>query len=107
VMLLGGNLASELLFASTLAVFAGALGFRIGLGEALLINIGVGLLSGLLPVPGGIGVAEGGLTFGLISAGMPEESAFAAVVLYRLATFYLPPVWGFFAMRWLQRNQHL
>jgi len=28
-------------------------------------------------------------------------------VLYRLATFYLPPVWGFFAMRWLQRNQHL
>jgi len=88
-------------------VFAGALGFRIGLGEALLINIGVGLLSGLLPVPGGIGVAEGGLTFGLMSAGMPEESAFAAVILYRLATFYVPPVWGFFAMRWLQRNQHL
>jgi uncharacterized membrane protein YbhN (UPF0104 family) len=107
VMLLGGNLASEVLFASTLAVFVGALGFRIGLGEALLINIGVGLLSGLLPVPGGIGVAEGGLTFGLISAGMPEESAFAAVILYRLATFYVPPVWGFFAMRWLQRNQHL
>ena len=107
VMLLGGNLASEVLFASTLAVFAGALGFRIGLGEALLINIGVGLLSGLLPVPGGIGVAEGGLTFGLMSAGMPEESAFAAVILYRLATFYVPPVWGFFAMRWLQRNQHL
>ena len=107
VMLLGGNLASEVLFASTLAVFAAALGFRIGLGEALLINIGVGLLAGLLPVPGGIGVAEGGLTFGLISAGMPEEAAFGAVVLYRLATFYLPPVWGFFAMRWLQRNQHL
>ena len=107
VMLLGGNLGSEMLFASTLAVFTGALGFRIGLGEALLINIGVGLLSGLLPVPGGIGVTEGGLTFGLISVGMPEESAFAAVVLYRLATFYLPPVWGFFAMRWLQRNQHL
>jgi uncharacterized membrane protein YbhN (UPF0104 family) len=107
VMLLGGNLASEVLFASTLALFAAALGFRIGLGEALLINIGVGLLSGILPIPGGIGVAEGGLTFGLISVGMPEEAAFGAVVLYRLATFSLPPVWGFFAMRWLQRNQHL
>ena len=26
-----------------------------------------------MPIPGGIGVTEGGLTFGLISAGMPEE----------------------------------
>ena len=34
-------------------------------------------------------------------------SAFGAAMLYRLATFYLPPAWGFFAMRWLQRNQHL
>jgi uncharacterized membrane protein YbhN (UPF0104 family)/tRNA A-37 threonylcarbamoyl transferase component Bud32 len=107
VMLLGGNLATEVLFASTLAAFTAALGFHLDLGEALLINIGVGLLAGLLPVPGGIGVAEGGLTFGLISAGMAEEAAFGAVVLYRVATFYLPPVWGFFAMRWLQRNQHL
>jgi glycosyltransferase 2 family protein len=106
-MLLGGNLASEVLFASTLATFAAALGFHLGLGEALLINISVALLAGLMPIPGGIGVAEGGLTFGLISAGMPDEAAFGAAILYRLATFYLPPVWGFFAMRWLQRNQHL
>jgi glycosyltransferase 2 family protein len=107
VMLLGGNLGSEILFATTLATFAAALGFRVGLGEALLINICVALLAGLMPIPGGIGVAEGGLTFGLISAGMPDEAAFGAVVLYRLATFYVPPVWGFFAMRWLERNQHL
>ena len=106
-MLLGGNLATEVLFAAALATFAAALGFRVGLGEALLINIGVALLAGLLPIPGGIGVSEGGLTYGLVSVGMPEEAAFGAVMLYRLATFYLPPIWGFFAMRWLQRNQHL
>ena len=23
------------------------------------------------------------------------------------ATFYLPPTWGFFAMRWLQRNRYI
>jgi glycosyltransferase 2 family protein len=34
-------------------------------------------------------------------------AAFAAVLLYRLATFYLPPIWGFFALRWLERNKHL
>ena len=38
---------------------------------------------------------------------MPEEAALAAVLLYRISTFYLPPAWGFFAMRWLQRNGHL
>jgi glycosyltransferase 2 family protein len=106
-LLLGGNLATEVLFAMTLGLFAQALGFPIGLGELLLINLSVALLAGLMPVPGGIGVAEGGLTFGLISAGMPEEAALAAVILYRVATFYLPPVWGFFAFRWLERNGHL
>jgi glycosyltransferase 2 family protein len=38
---------------------------------------------------------------------LSEEVAFASVITYRLATFYLPPVWGFFALRWLERNQHL
>jgi glycosyltransferase 2 family protein len=106
-MLFGGNLASEVLFASVLGMFVAALGYHVGLGELLLTNISVGLLAGLMPVPGGIGVAEGGLTIGLIQAGVPEEAAFAAVLLYRMATFYLPPIWGYVAMRWLERNQHL
>jgi len=29
------------------------------------------------------------------------------VLLYRLATFYLPPIWGFFALRWLERTNQL
>jgi uncharacterized membrane protein YbhN (UPF0104 family) len=52
-------------------------------------------------------VVEGGLAYGLVSAGLTEEAAFAAVLLYRLATFYLPPIWGYFALRWLERNKHL
>ena len=96
-LLLGGNLASEVLFAVALGAFTLALGSPVGLGELLLINISVGLLSGLIPVPGGIGVAEGGLTYGLVLAGVPEEKALAAVLLYRMASFYLPPIWGYFA----------
>ena len=75
--------------------------------ELLFINMCVSLLSGLIPVPGGIGVTEGGLIFGLTAVGMPQEAAFAAVILYRLSTFYLPPIWGFFSLRWLEKNSYL
>ena len=33
--------------------------------------------------------------------------AVAAVIMYRLATFYLPPLWGYVALRWRERNEHL
>lgn len=72
-----------------------------------MINISVSLLSSVVPVPGGIGVAEFGLVVGLTSAGLPAETALAAALLYRFATFYLPPVWGFVALQWLQRNRYL
>jgi uncharacterized membrane protein YbhN (UPF0104 family) len=106
-MLLGANLASEVLFAFSLQLFVLALGYHVGLAELILMNVTISLLSGVLPIPGGIGVVEGGLTYGLVLAGLPEEAAFAAVLLYRIASFYLPPVWGFFALRWLERNKHL
>jgi uncharacterized membrane protein YbhN (UPF0104 family) len=106
-LLIGGNLASQVLFALALQTFVRSLGYHVGLAELIVINISVSLLSGLMPIPGGIGVVEGGLIFGLVRAGIPDEVAFAAVLLYRLATFYLPPVWGFFALRWLERNRYL
>ena len=106
-MLLGGNIATELLFAIALGLFARGLGYPISLVDLLVINMSVSLLSSFIPVPGGVGVSEFGLTLGLTSAGMSEEPALAAVLLYRLSTFYLPPIWGFFAMRWLQRNRYL
>jgi uncharacterized membrane protein YbhN (UPF0104 family) len=105
--LFGGNLANEVLMAVGLGAFVVALGQPIGLGELIFINVTVSLLAGLIPIPGGIGVVEGGLMLGLARAGMPEELAFAAAILFRFATFYLPPAWGFFAFRWLERNKHL
>lgn len=62
------------------------------------------LLSGLLPVPGGIGVAEAGLTAGLTAVGVPQTAALAATLVHRMCTYYLPPVWGWFALRWLGRK---
>lgn len=106
-MLFGGNLVAELLFALALGVFVQAFGHSLALHELLFVNMAVSLLAGLLPVPGGVGVTEGGLIFGLTSFGVPAEAAFAAVILYRISTFYTPPIWGFFSLRWLERHRFL
>jgi glycosyltransferase 2 family protein len=37
----------------------------------------------------------------------PDDAALATALLYRIATFYLPPVWGFLAMGWLRSNDLL
>ena len=58
-------------------------------------------------MPGGIGVAELGLTVGLVAAGLTPEGALATALAFRIVTFYLPPLWGFFALGWLQRNRYL
>jgi len=107
LLLFGGNLGSILLFATALGLFTRALGTAVSFSDLVVIIISVSLLAGLLPIPGGIGVVESGLTFGLVAAGMPEGPAFAAVLLYRIATFYLPPLWGYFAFRSLERDQYL
>jgi uncharacterized membrane protein YbhN (UPF0104 family) len=73
----------------------------------VLINTVVSLFAGLMPVPGGIGVSEAGLTAGLTAAGVPAETAFAIALAYRFATFYLPPIWGSLCYRWLVKRRYL
>ena len=106
-LLLLGNLAAEVLLAIALGLTARALGYHVTLAELLVIQSSVALFSGLIPVPGGIGVAELGLTIGLAAAGLPPEAALATALAFRIATFYLPPLWGFFALAWLQRARYL
>ena len=50
-----------------------------------------GQLAASLPVtPGGLGVVEGSLTIALVAYGGIEASTVAAVLLYRLVSFWLP-----------------
>lgn len=51
------------------------------------------------PTPGGLGATEAALVSGLLLYGLTVETAVAAVLIYRLATFWLPAVPGFVALR--------
>ena len=107
VRLLGGNLIAQVMLAIILSLCLRAFGQSASLAALLLVNTFVSLFAGFMPVPGGVGVAEAALTAGLIAIGIPDGTAAATAIAYRLATFYLPPLWGVFAMRWMKAQSHL
>jgi uncharacterized membrane protein YbhN (UPF0104 family) len=105
--LLSGNLVAQALQALALALCVEAFGFHISFAAAVVVNTGALLFGGLMPVPGGVGVVEAALSFGLVSVGVPHTAAVSAALMYRLVTFYLPPIWGGFAMRWLRAHEYV
>jgi uncharacterized membrane protein YbhN (UPF0104 family) len=105
--LFGGNLLSELILAAALGLSLGAFGASANLATLLVISIGAALFGGFMPVPGGIGVMEAALATGLAATGIDASTAMATALLFRATTYYLPPLWGWMAMRWLQRNSFL
>ena len=107
VMVLGGAIGTELLYASGLTLCVFAVGGSVSLGEAVAINVIVSLFAGLMPIPGGIGVSEAGLYAGLTSVGVESDAAIAAVLIYRLCSYYLPPIWGWVSLRWLTNHDYL
>ena len=74
------------------------------LAQLILVNTFVSLFAGFMPVPGGMGVAEAGYTAGLEAIGIPSAVAMSTAIAFRLVTFYLPPIWGAYGMRWLRQR---
>jgi uncharacterized membrane protein YbhN (UPF0104 family) len=54
------------------------------------------------PTPGGLGAIEAALVAGLTGIGLPPGPAVSAVLTYRLATYWLPVLPGWAALRILQ-----
>jgi uncharacterized membrane protein YbhN (UPF0104 family) len=106
-LMLGGNLGAQVIQAVILGVCLAAFGSSAHLSQLILINTLVSLFAGLMPVPGGVGVAEAGYTAGLQAIGVPSSVAISTALAFRLVTFYLPPIWGGPAMAWLRRREYV
>ena len=78
--------------------------------RALVLSYGAAQLAANLPItPGGLGVVEGSLTIGLVAYGGGESATVAAVLVYRLISFWaLLPVgyicWAL--VSWQLRRRH-
>ena len=65
--------------------------------RGLLLAYGAGQLAANLPItPGGLGVVEGSLVIALVAFGGGQISTVAAVLLYRIVSF-----WGFLPVGWV------
>jgi pimeloyl-ACP methyl ester carboxylesterase/uncharacterized membrane protein YbhN (UPF0104 family) len=72
----------------------------------LLLVYGSGVAAESVNItPGGLGVAEGTLSLALIGTGLRANQALAAVLLYRLASFWLVALAGWLVLGFLRRGQ--
>ena len=106
-MIFGGNLGAVLLYALVLGLCVHAFGHHLAFADLVLTYTVVTIFAGFMPVPGGMGVAEAGYTAVLVAMGLPHTAALSTAMTFRLATYYLPPIWGGFAMGWLRRHEYV
>ena len=106
-MIFAGNLGGQVLQAIILGLCLRAFGHHATMAELILVNTVASLLAGFMPVPGGMGVAEAAYTAGLVALGVPSAAAMSTAIAFRMVTYYLPPIWGAIAMRWLRAHSYL
>jgi uncharacterized membrane protein YbhN (UPF0104 family) len=70
----------------------------------LILGYLIGYLANLIPVPGAVGVLEGGLAGTLVLYGAPVTEAAAGVLVYHAIAFWIPSVGGLFGYRRLRRD---
>jgi putative heme transporter len=98
----GYGLANWLTDAGVLAISIVAIGAPVP-WRALLLIYSLAMVVGSLGItPGGIGLVEGTLCVGLVSTGVPAALALAAVLLYRLVSFWLVTAVGWLVLLYLR-----
>ena len=107
VLLVSGSFGSELLVALALSVSLRAFGDHLRLPTLIVVITLAGIIGGISPSPGGMGVVEAGMILGLTAAGVSESDATAAVFIQRLFTSYLPPIWGWLTLVWMRNREYL
>ena len=97
----------SILPALTLAAATAAVGIDLPLATVFAIYLVGSALAAASPTPGNLGAAEAALSAGLAGAGADPSEALAAVLIFRLLTFWLPILPGLVAFRWAQRAKCL
>jgi undecaprenyl-diphosphatase len=88
------------------SLFAAVLAFDSDLSFAQVgaVYLGSSIIAAAAPTPGGLGAMEAALVAGLTGVGMDSGTAVAAVLSYRLLTYWLPILPGWLSFHSLERH---
>jgi undecaprenyl-diphosphatase len=108
VLLLGGNAINALMYAGVYMACIVAFGGHINFWTLLALNILIGTIASLVPIPGGgTAVSSVGMSGALAAVGVPTEIAVAAVLADQLVTSFIPAVPGWWATNNLLEEGYL
>ena len=104
-LIIGGNVTAQCFYAASLLACLAAFGQSVNFWTLLALNIGIGMIASLVPIPGGgTTVSAIGLAGMLTAFGVPESATAAAVLAHQLAITYVPAIPGWFATRELLKR---
>ena len=106
-LLFGGSALITLAYIAGLAASVQAFGGGPGLVVLGAVYLAAAALAAVAPTPGGLGAIEAALVAGLTGVGMQPGPAVSAVLLYRLATYWLPVLPGWLCWRSLQHREYV
>jgi uncharacterized membrane protein YbhN (UPF0104 family) len=101
---IGGNLLLTAAFVLCLYASIKAFGGSLPIWSIAVVYLAGSALGSAAPTPGGLGAVEAALSAGLTAAGLPGSTAVSSVLLFRLVTFWLPVLPGWFCFNALQRR---
>jgi uncharacterized membrane protein YbhN (UPF0104 family) len=102
--------ANLLLTVAYLIAFIAALrsvGAQPAILPAAIVYLAGNAVGAAAPTPGGLGGVEAVLVAGLTAMGIPAAQAISGVLVFRVATFWLPILAGWLSYLWLQRRSIL
>jgi undecaprenyl-diphosphatase len=107
VALFGGSAGVTFAYAGALAAAVAAFDGGVSFVDVTAVYLGSSIIASAAPTPGGLGAMEAALVAGLTGVGVEGGIAVAAVLSYRLATYWLPILPGWVAFQMLERRNIL
>lgn len=101
---IGGALLMNVAYIAAMWFSVMAFGGGLTLAAVAVVYLAGAAVASAAPTPGGLGAVEVALSTGLTAAGMGSAAAVSAVLLFRIATFWLPVPLGWAAFHVLQRK---
>jgi undecaprenyl-diphosphatase len=105
--LFGGSFGVTLAYIGALSAAVVALGGDLTFAQVGAVYLGSSLIASAAPTPGGLGAMEAALVAGFTGVGLESGVAVAAVLSYRLATYWLPILPGWFSFHLLERRNQI